>query len=96
MSAKQSLERVWVFVGQHARFPSGVFRSFYDAEGWIAQHKLSGFLTEYPVGTGVLDWALEHGRFTPKADKVIDADYVSKFTSAYQAHHQYEDGFRRR
>jgi hypothetical protein len=85
---------VWIFMAYKATFPSGVFASITDAESWIAKHALTGVLTEYPVGMGVFDWAIASGRFKPKPDKLLDASFIGKFTSATMEHHHYEDGNR--
>ena len=49
---------VWVFVGEGASLPSGVFASSEAAALWIARHGLTGLLTEYPLGEGAYDWAV--------------------------------------
>lgn len=83
---------VWVFVGEGARFPSGIFRRFEEAESWIARHGLTGVLTEYPVGQGVYDLAVESGEFIPKKPEQREAKFIGSFSSAKQAHHHYENG----
>jgi hypothetical protein len=86
---------VWGFVGEGARFPSGIFASIDDAEAWIRQHQLSGLLTQYPVGEGVFDWAVATGRFKPRPDKAITASFIGAFSTAFAEHHHYEDGLRK-
>jgi hypothetical protein len=86
------LEHVWVFNGDKNHFPSGVFRSRDDAEAWIHRHKLVGTLTQYPVGVGVYEWAVESGRFTPKHDKHRSPEFIANFSNAAQEHHHYEPG----
>ncbi len=83
---------VWVFVGERAGFPAGVFADLEEAEAWIRTHALSGVLTLYPVGEGAYDWAIRTGAFTPKPDKVIDAGFISRFSSGSMPHFHYEDG----
>jgi hypothetical protein len=83
---------MWVFNGEGARFPSGVFSSRENAEAWIAKHALTGVLTAYPVDQGVYDWAVEKGLFRPKATKNIDARFIGGFTSASQEHFHYYAG----
>ncbi|MEY2250741.1 DUF7710 domain-containing protein [Comamonas sediminis] len=85
---------VWIFVATKAAFPSGVFGSVADAENWIVKHGLTGLLTEYPIGTGVFDWAIASGKFKPKPAKKLDAAFIGQFTTASMAHHHYEDGCR--
>ncbi len=85
---------VWIFVAPKATFPAGVFHSLEQAEDWIAGYRLSGIVTEYPIGFGVYDWAVSNGVFKPQPSKVIDDVFVGRFTSAAMAHHHYEDGVR--
>lgn len=85
---------VWIFVAPQAMFPSGVFHTAAQAEQWIAQHELSGVLTEYPVGIGVYDWATASGFFQPPPGKATDATFVGRFTSGAMAHRHYEGGSR--
>src|SRR5688500_19949405 len=56
------METVWVFHAEGAHFAGGVFAATDQAEKWIAEHSLTGVLTEYRVGTGVLDWAVAQDR----------------------------------
>ena len=83
---------IWIFMAPQATFPSGVFSKLNDAEEWIAQHQLTGVLTEYPIDVGVYDWAIETGKFKPKPEKKIDAKFIGKFTTALMSHYHYEDG----
>jgi hypothetical protein len=55
--------RVWIFHGADAPFAAGVFASRSDALGWVARHELTGIVTEYEVGGGCYDLAVEQGRF---------------------------------
>ena len=45
---------VWVFNTATRPFPGGVFARLDVAEAWIATHRLSGVLTRYPRGRGLL------------------------------------------
>ncbi len=85
---------VWIFVGEGARFPAGVFADQPSAEAWIARHKLTGVLTEYPVGVGVWDDAVARGNFTPKRDDQRSAAFIGRFSSASQEHVHFEAGER--
>jgi len=87
-----SMHTVWIFCGSKASFPSGVFGQKEAAASWIAKHKLSGVLTEYPVGTGAFDWAVANQFFTPKKPEHNEAKFIQSFTSARQAHEHYEAG----
>ena len=83
---------VWIFNGRKATFPSGVFAHREQATSWIALHRLSGVLTEYPVGTGTLDWAIANQFFLPKKPEHNQANFIQSFTSARQRHEHYEEG----
>ena len=49
MESEPMDESVWVFNGDGARFPSGIFRTKEMASAWIATNALSGVLTAYPL-----------------------------------------------
>lgn len=83
---------VWVFTGNGANFASAVFSTSAKAEEWILLHRLSGTLTEYPMDTGVYDWAITRGHFTPKKDYQREADFIASFSSASQEHIHFVDG----
>lgn len=78
---------VWVFNGDGgAGFPSGVFASRASAEAWIRQNKLTGVLTEYPLGVGVYDWAVQRNLFVPKRPEHSSPKFIGGFSSAHQSH----------
>lgn len=83
---------VWVFMGEGATFPSGIFSAQDKAEAWIAQHALSGVLTHYSVDEGVYDWAIRNEYFRPRPEKRVDSRFISRFTSGRMTHVHYEDG----
>jgi hypothetical protein len=83
---------VWVFNGDDGRFAGGVFTSREKAEAWIAANKLDGVLTLYPLDTGVYEWAIAKGKFTPKQQKHSLPKFIGSFTTASMAHHHYEQG----
>lgn len=84
-------EHVWIFNGHKNRFPSGVFRTREEAETWISRHRLTGTLTQYPVGVGVYDWAVASGTFVPKHDKHASPEFIANFSGAGQRHFHYEN-----
>lgn len=88
----QRHDYVWVFNGEGARFPSGVFSSKEKAAQWIQDRKMSGVLTAYPIDEGAYEWAIRKGFFSPKSDKHTASDFVQRFTSAGQEHIHYEHG----
>jgi hypothetical protein len=49
------LDAVWVFNGANSTFSAGVFQSKSQADEWIAKHKVTGCLTQYPLGIGIYD-----------------------------------------
>jgi hypothetical protein len=49
---------VWIFHGERAQFASAVFTSEADALSWASTHRVSGIVTEYPVGDGCYDLAV--------------------------------------
>lgn len=53
---------------------------------------LSGVLTEYPLDTGTLDWAVSNDFFSPKKPEHTQANFIQSFTSARQRHEHYENG----
>ena len=86
---------VWIFVGTGARFPGGAFASRERAEAWIAERRLSGVLTAYPLDEGCFDWALRVGAVTGRArERGGEPDFVGGFASAVQEHYHYEGGRR--
>lgn len=87
-------EGVWVFNGDGGRFAGGVFTSLEGAEAWIAQNRLSGVLTLYPLDTGVHEWAVQRQIFRPTQEKHCSPEFIGSFTTASMAHHHYERGNR--
>ncbi|WP_140637474.1 DUF7710 domain-containing protein [Methylibium rhizosphaerae] len=83
---------VWVFSGTRATFPSGVFQTKEEAESWIRENRLSGTLTQYPVGIGTYDWAVQEGFFKPKKPEHSLPSFIQSFSSASQDHYHYENG----
>lgn len=84
------IESVWVFHADRATFACGVFHDRESAETWIARYRLSGVLTQYPVGQGIYDWAVENGYFG--REKSATPGFVGSFTSHRQQHYHYESG----
>jgi len=83
---------IWIFNGEGALFPSGVFNTLDTANHWIVENSLSGVLTEYPVDTGVYDWAVSIGYFSPNKPQQQSSKFIGKFTSSHQNHFHYENG----
>jgi hypothetical protein len=43
-----------------------------------------------PLDTGIYDWAIENGFFSPKRNEQKLGEFVQTFTSAYLEHYHYE------
>ena len=72
--------RVWVFHGDQAGFAAGVFASQAQALARAARHKVTGILTEYPVGEGCYDFNMRQGRFRPSKPHHGTAAHVACFS----------------
>jgi len=84
---------VWVFQNiLTGRFAGGLFTSREKAEAWIEMNRLSGVLTLYPIDTGVYEWAIEAGLFSPKKPHESESAFIGGFTTASQPHYHYEEG----
>lgn len=73
-------------------FFGGVFLVLQKAEEWIALHRLSGILTQYPLNQGSFDWALKRGWVPESKREANDSYFIDFFTSASYEHFFYEDG----
>jgi hypothetical protein len=59
---------------------------------WIAKHKLTGMLIDYPLDVGVYDWAIQQDLFEVKTIKHQTPQFIQGFTTAGQEHYHFEDG----
>jgi len=84
---------VWVFVGEGGRLASAVFTTVEKADAWVAEHKLSGLLTWYPLDTGAYHWVIAKGFWTPKREEHREPWIIQGFNS-HLDHHHYENGTR--
>ena len=89
---------VWIFSGAGGRFPGGVFSDLGKASAWIAQNKLTGVLTVYPLDEGCFDWALTNDctnlSVSKQSVKAVDPAFVGSFTTASQEHYHFKNGHR--
>lgn len=85
---------VWIFCGPKGKFPGGVFLSLEKAESWVAQNRLTGVLTRYPLDVGSFDWALSNGFVNERVLSRADPDFIASFSSASFEHYHYENGIR--
>jgi hypothetical protein len=83
---------VWVFVGENARFPSGLFTDLQEARAWISKNGLTGVLTRYPMNTGTYDWAVSSGLFVPKKPEHTLPAFIGRFSAASMEHFHFENG----
>ncbi len=83
---------VWVFHGDGARHAAAIFNTEDDGSRWIALHKLSGILTEYPVGDGCYDIAVSEGRFRPSKPHHGTASHIASFSPGWTRHVHFEHG----
>ena len=85
---------VWVFQGDGQNVVSGCFTTQKAAEAWIAQKRLSGVLTAYPLNQPIYDWVMEQGYWQPTQAHHSQARFIQNFASAYLPHFHYLDGVR--
>ena len=83
---------VWIFHGTGAPFASGVFANREDGMAWIARHRLTGILTEYPVGDGCYDLAVRAGHFRPSKPHHGTPEHVARFSPSHTEHVYVRDG----
>jgi len=91
-AADRARESIWIFQGRKARHASGVFRTEGDARSWIERNRLSGILTEYPVGDGCYDIAVRQGSFRPSRAHHGTSEHVAGFSPGWTRHVHFEDG----
>lgn len=91
-SADSARESVWVFHGDSSLHASAIFRTEQDARSWIAQHELSGLLTEYPVGDGCYDIAVRERHFSPNKPHHGSPAHVAAFSPGWTRHVHFENG----
>ena len=60
-------KHIWVFNSGDRGFPGGLFSDRTQAEMWIAQYRLTGVLTAYPLDEGCYDFAVRNGFLSQRA-----------------------------
>lgn len=80
------METVWVFTGDHARHPAGVFASKDEGLAWASARQVSGLLSAYPVGDGCYDIAVREEYFRPSAPHHGSPEHVAGFTPGWTEH----------
>ncbi|MFJ9391868.1 hypothetical protein ACIRON_23810 [Nocardioides sp. NPDC101246] len=89
---ESTLDSVWVFHGEGARFVSGVFASEADGLAWVERHQLTGVLTEYPLGVGAYDDAIARGLFKPSREHHGTPRHIAQFSPGRTKHIHLVDG----
>jgi hypothetical protein len=84
--------RVFVFNGEDANFPLGIYSTKEKALDFILNNKLSGTLTCYPLDIDVYNWTIEEGFFKVKNEHQKTPKFIQKFSSAYLEHWHIENG----
>lgn len=85
-------EFVYVFNGEKAALPAGIFTEFDLAKAWIEKNKLSGILNKYPINIGIYDWAVLNEFFVPKTTEQQEARFIEGFSCASIEHWHFEYG----
>ncbi|MEM6528280.1 MAG: hypothetical protein AAF653_08285 [Chloroflexota bacterium] len=86
---RDNFDYIWIFMGSGARTPTAVFTTYEEADIWIRENGLYGYLSEYPVGISVYDWAIACGYHKPGKPHHFSRPHIQQFGSAYLEHHHY-------
>ena len=84
-------EFVWVFNGNNTSFPSAVFKTEESAIQWIKEHKLSGTLTQYPLGISAYDHAINTDQFKVRKEHEKTSRFMVTF-SPRTPHSHWDNG----
>jgi hypothetical protein len=85
-------QTVWIFHGDGAHFAAAVFTTEADALAWAERRRVSGIVTEYPVGDGCYDIAVERGTFVPSKPHHGTPQHVAAFSPGWTRHVHLADG----
>jgi hypothetical protein len=83
--------QVYVFMGEGANFPAGIFESKEKAEEVIKRYSLTGILSLYPIDMLLYDWAIEKNISISKGISK-SPKYIGQFSCASVDHFHYEEG----
>jgi hypothetical protein len=86
------VDYIWIFHGEGARFASGVFTTEDLALEWVARHRLTGVVTQYPVNAGAYDEAIANGWFRPSKPHHGTPTHVAGFSPGHTEHIHVRDG----
>ena len=87
-----TIEYVFVFVGEESTLPSAIFLDLNSINRWIASNLLSGSVHKLPINISLYDWTIMKGYFEPKKGYQKEARFIQRFTSASVEHWHYENG----
>jgi hypothetical protein len=74
------------------RHAAGIFHSLEDASAWAARHRLTGIVTEYPLGDGCFDVAVRERRLSPSKLHHGTPANVAAFSPGWTRHVHIVDG----
>jgi hypothetical protein len=83
---------VWVFMGEGAEFPSGIFARKTKAEVWIKDGNLTGTLMVFPLNEGTYQCARKLGILAEDEMGRTDPEYVQRYYSSRQENYHYVKG----
>lgn len=86
------MQTVWIFSGDGARHPAGVFAIKEEGLAWARAKGVSGLLTAYPVGDGCYDIAVRDGHFRPSKPHHGSPEHVAAFSPGWTEHVHLIDG----
>ena len=86
------LESVWVFHGKEhgSRAECSLPRT--TAWNGVERHRLTGILTEYPLGVGAYDDAVTRGPFKPSREHRGTPQHIARFSLGGTKHIHVVDG----
>ena len=69
-----------------------VFSKLAKTNQWIAENKLTGILTLYPIDQGTYAWATSNGYFSLETEEQKSATFMANFSHSAQEHYHYRNG----
>lgn len=85
-------QTVRIFHGDGVRYASAVFQTEPEALSWAKNQRVSGLLTEYPVGDGSFHIALKQQMFKPSKPHHGTPEHVASFSPGWTRHIHLIDG----
>ncbi len=84
-------KKIWVFQGNGADAPGGIFSSRQKAEDWINNTGVEGILFHYPVDVSVYDFLVDAGALKITKEYQTKPRFIQKFSPGYLEHYHYEN-----